>query len=101
MARTGHSSAHQHRHRLRAGANAWTTLDLGAMSSVSQTVPNVRREIPRPPVPESEIRITYEDPDGWDVDRVGSVMRFNFRQGLIDGRGDGSMCFSSSKALLP
>jgi hypothetical protein len=35
--------------------------------SVSQTVPSVRREIPRPPAPESEIRITYEDPGGWGV----------------------------------
>ena len=35
--------------------------------SVSQTaVPNVRREVPRPP-PEAEIRITYEDPGGWGV----------------------------------
>ena len=35
--------------------------------SVSQTVPQVRREIPRPPAPESDIRITYEDPGGWGV----------------------------------
>jgi hypothetical protein len=35
--------------------------------SVSQTVPQVRRDIPRPPAPESEIRITYEDPGGWGV----------------------------------
>ncbi len=35
--------------------------------SVSQTVPQVRREIPRPPAPESEIRITFEDPGGWGV----------------------------------
>jgi hypothetical protein len=35
--------------------------------SVSQTVPSVRRDIPRPPAPESEIRITYEDPGGWGV----------------------------------
>ena len=35
--------------------------------SVSQAVPQVRRDIPRPPAPESEIRITYEDPGGWGV----------------------------------
>jgi len=35
--------------------------------TVSQTSPSVRREIPRPPAPESEIRITYEDPGGWGV----------------------------------
>jgi hypothetical protein len=35
--------------------------------TVSQTAPSVRREIPRPPSPESEIRITYEDPGGWGV----------------------------------
>ncbi|MGZ5958204.1 MAG: hypothetical protein ACXWK4_08170 [Myxococcaceae bacterium] len=35
--------------------------------SVSQAVPQVRREIPRPPAPESEIRITFEDPGGWGV----------------------------------
>ena len=35
--------------------------------TVSQTAPSVRREIPRPPAPESEIRITYEDPGGWGV----------------------------------
>jgi hypothetical protein len=35
--------------------------------SVSQTVPQVRRDIPRPPAPESESRITYEDPGGWGV----------------------------------
>ncbi|MGZ3446309.1 MAG: hypothetical protein ACXWLG_13065 [Myxococcaceae bacterium] len=35
--------------------------------SVSQVVPQVRREIPRPPAPESEIRITFEDPGGWGV----------------------------------
>ena len=35
--------------------------------AISQTVPQVRREIPRPPTPESEIRITYEDPGGWGV----------------------------------
>jgi len=34
---------------------------------VSQTAPSVRREIPRPPSPESEIRIIYEDPGGWGV----------------------------------
>ncbi len=35
--------------------------------TVAQTqVPNVRREVPRPP-PESDIRITYEDPGGWGV----------------------------------
>jgi hypothetical protein len=35
--------------------------------TVSQTqVPNVRREVPRPP-PESDTRITYEDPGGWGV----------------------------------
>jgi hypothetical protein len=33
--------------------------------TVSQTSPSVRREVPRPP--ESEIRITYEDPGGWGV----------------------------------
>jgi len=35
--------------------------------SVSQTVPSVRRDIPRPPAPESEIRVIYEDPGGWGV----------------------------------
>jgi hypothetical protein len=35
--------------------------------SVSQAVPQVRRDIPRPPAPESEIRIAYEDPGGWGV----------------------------------
>ncbi|HUM09440.1 MAG TPA: hypothetical protein VLT82_00655 [Myxococcaceae bacterium] len=35
--------------------------------TVAQTAPSVRREIPRPPAPESEIRITYEDPGGWGV----------------------------------
>jgi hypothetical protein len=35
--------------------------------TVSQTAPSVRREIPRPPAAESEIRITYEDPGGWGV----------------------------------
>ncbi len=35
--------------------------------SISQAVPQVRREIPRPPSPEAEIRITYEDPGGWGV----------------------------------
>jgi len=35
--------------------------------TVSQTAPSVRREIPRPPSPESEIRIIYEDPGGWGV----------------------------------
>jgi hypothetical protein len=35
--------------------------------TVSAAVPNIRREIPRPPAPESEIRITYEDPGGWGV----------------------------------
>ena len=35
--------------------------------TVSQTAPSVRREIPRPPAPDSEIRITYEDPGGWGV----------------------------------
>jgi hypothetical protein len=35
--------------------------------TVAQTaVPNVRREVPRP-APESDIRITYEDPGGWGV----------------------------------
>jgi len=35
--------------------------------AVTQTAPSVRREIPRPPAPEAEIRITYEDPGGWGV----------------------------------
>ena len=35
--------------------------------TVSQTSPSERREIPRPPAAESEIRITYEDPGGWGV----------------------------------
>ncbi len=35
--------------------------------TVSQAAPSVRREVPRPPAPESEIRITYEDPGGWGV----------------------------------
>jgi hypothetical protein len=37
--------------------------------AVTQTAPSVRREIPRPPAPapESDIRITYEDPGGWGV----------------------------------
>jgi hypothetical protein len=37
--------------------------------AVAHTAPSVRREIPRPPAPnpESEIRITYEDPGGWGV----------------------------------
>lgn len=35
--------------------------------TVAQTAPNVRREVPRAPSPESEIRITYEDPGGWGV----------------------------------
>ncbi len=35
--------------------------------SVSQTAPSVRRDIPRPPSPEADIRITYEDPGGWGV----------------------------------
>ena len=35
--------------------------------TVSQTAPSVRREIPRPPAPDGEIRITYEDPGGWGV----------------------------------
>ncbi|HEY1908772.1 MAG TPA: hypothetical protein VGG91_22205 [Myxococcaceae bacterium] len=35
--------------------------------TVAQASPSVRREIPRPPAPESEIRITYEDPGGWGV----------------------------------
>jgi hypothetical protein len=35
--------------------------------TVAQTAPSVRREIPRPPAPESDIRITYEDPGGWGV----------------------------------
>ena len=35
--------------------------------SVSQTAPSVRREVPRPPSPEADIRITYEDPGGWGV----------------------------------
>jgi len=35
--------------------------------TVAQTqVPNVRREVPRPPA-ESDTRITYEDPGGWGV----------------------------------
>jgi hypothetical protein len=35
--------------------------------TVAQASPSVRREIPRPPAPEAEIRITYEDPGGWGV----------------------------------
>jgi hypothetical protein len=35
--------------------------------TVAQASPSVRRDIPRPPAPESEIRITYEDPGGWGV----------------------------------
>jgi hypothetical protein len=35
--------------------------------TVAQTAPSVRREVPRAPSPESEIRITYEDPGGWGV----------------------------------
>jgi hypothetical protein len=35
--------------------------------TVAQASPSVRREIPRPPAPESEIRITFEDPGGWGV----------------------------------
>jgi len=35
--------------------------------TVVQAAPSVRREIPRPPAPESEIRITFEDPGGWGV----------------------------------
>ena len=35
--------------------------------TVAQTAPSVRREIPRAPAPESEIRITFEDPGGWGV----------------------------------
>ena len=33
--------------------------------TVAQTAPSVRREIPR--APDSEFRITYEDPGGWGV----------------------------------
>jgi hypothetical protein len=35
--------------------------------TVAQAAPSVRREIPRPPTPESDIRITFEDPGGWGV----------------------------------
>ena len=35
--------------------------------TVSAAVPNIRREVPRPPSPETDIRITYEDPGGWGV----------------------------------